>query len=41
MDGYWLMFVFGTGFGVLFSYLVSDLVFEHKEFEDEGDRDGN
>lgn len=38
MDGYWLMFVFGTGFGVLLSYLVSDLVFEHKEFEDEGDR---
>lgn len=37
MDGY-ALFGLGTAFGILMCYLVSDLVFEHKEFEDEGDR---
>lgn len=40
MDGY-VLFCLGAATGVLVCYLMSDLVFEHKEFEDEGDRDGN
>jgi len=37
MDGY-TIFWLGAVFGILVCYLVSDLVFEPKEFEDEGDR---
>jgi len=37
MDGY-TIFGLGFVFGVLASYLVSDLVFDNKEFENESDR---
>lgn len=36
MDGY-LLFIFGVICGIVACYSVSDLVFENKEFEDEGD----
>lgn len=35
MDGY-VLFGLGMMSGIFMSYLVSDLVFENKEFEDEG-----
>jgi len=37
MDGY-TIFGLGAAFGILMCYLVSDLVFEPKELEDEGNR---
>jgi|694.fasta_scaffold81454_8 hypothetical protein len=38
MDGY-VIFGLGMAAGILVSYLMSDLVFEHKEFGDEGECD--
>jgi len=37
MDGY-VLFGLGAAFGILVCYLMSDLVFEPKEFEDESER---
>jgi sugar phosphate permease len=37
MDGY-VLFGMGAIFGVLMCYLMSDLVFEPKEFDDESER---